>query len=185
MSELTIAMNEMKEAQKCAEEALVKGFIEWGGKKFYHRISTYYKNCDNCPVQDLCCYQLSKYCMEYETKFREKWGIGYSWKEAFMLLTQRPHMDVEIPISAIDSVEMSGMSITFDFNDGCWVCIDLAKDYKEVGAWQIQTNPEDEETYAEGGIWFNGEQIEDYDGCYDLPKEVKTALSFLGYHLDE
>ena len=44
---------------------------------------------------------------------------------------------------------------------------------------------DDEETYMEGGIWFDGKQIEDYDGCFELPEEVVAALNELGYSIDD
>ena len=177
-------MNELTEQQKIIEEAMKNGFIEKDGKKYYHRISCYYNNCDSCPVQLDCNYTLSKLCMEYEAQLKTKCGMLKSKSYAFLFLTERPHMKVEISESEIAKFEMSGRCMNFDFKNGYWVCIGLAKDKTEVGYWQIQSNPDDDDSYSEGGLWFNGEQIQDYDGCYELPKHVKTALSFLGYHID-
>ncbi len=177
-------MNELTEAQKYAEEAIKNGYIERNGKKYYHRISCFYITCDSCPVQQDCDYTLSKCCMEYEAQLKVKYWMLKAKSNAMLLLTERPHMKVDIPESEIEKLEMSGRCMNFDFKDGCWVCIGLAKDRTEVGYWEIQANPDNDETYCEGGLWFNGEQIQDYDGCYELPKHVKTALSFLGYHID-
>lgn len=177
-------MNELTELQKIVEEAMKNGYIEKDGKKYYHRISYYYLACDSCPVQQDCKYKLSKLCMEYEAQLKAKGGMRKSYSHVMLLLTERPHMKVEIAESEIAKFEMLGRCIEFYFKDGCWVCIGLAKDKTEVGYWEIQSNPKDDDSYSAGGLWFNGEQIQDYDGCYDLPKHVKTALSFLGYHID-
>ena len=176
-------MNELTEQQKIVEEAMKNGFIEKDGKKYYHRISCYYTTCDSCPVQQDCNYPLSKLCMEYEAQLIAKRGILKRKSNAMLFLTEHPHMKVDIAESEIVKFEMLGRCMNFDFKDGCWVCIGLAKDHTEVGYWEIQSNPDDNESYSEGGLWFNCEHIQDYDGCYDLPKHVKTALSFLGYHI--
>lgn len=178
-------MKELTERMKIVEEAMKNGFIEEDGKKYYHRISYYYLSCDSCPVQQDCDYTLSGVCMEYENQLKTKGGMRKSFTHVMLFLTERPHMKVEIAESEIAKFEILGRHIDFYFKDGCWVCIGLAKDKTEVGYWEIQSNPKDDDSYLEGGLWFNGEQIQDYDGCYDLPKHVKTALSFLGYHIDE
>ena len=35
-----------------------------------------------------------------------------------------------------------------------------------------------------GGLWFNGKELIDFDGAYDLPKAVVIALRGAGYVLD-
>lgn len=32
-----------------------------------------------------------------------------------------------------------------------------------------------------GGLWFEGKKLTDYDGCFDMPKNVITLLTTLGY----
>ena len=39
---------------------------------------------------------------------------------------------------------------------------------------------DDEEQYAEGGLWFQNTKITEYDGVFSLPKEVIAMLKFLG-----
>lgn len=70
----------------------------------------------------------------------------------------------------------------YKFDNGAWVKLDIDGEY---GSWEYQEDEDDEETYMEGGIWFDGKQIEDYDGCFELPEEVVAALNELGYSLDE
>ena len=69
----------------------------------------------------------------------------------------------------------------YKFDNGAWVKLDIDGEY---GSWEYQ-DEDDEETYMEGGIWFDGKQIEDYDGCFELPEEVVAALNELGYSLDD
>lgn len=75
-------------------------------------------------------------------------------------------------------------STEFKFDNGAWVSIYNGGD-TGYGSWEYQEDEDDEETYSEGGLWFDGKTIEDYDGCYELPEEVQIALKELGYTLDE
>jgi hypothetical protein len=38
-----------------------------------------------------------------------------------------------------------------------------------------------EEWYAEGGLWFDGKELTDYDGVFSLPKCVIDCLRTHGY----
>lgn len=38
--------------------------------------------------------------------------------------------------------------------------------------------------YGEGGLWFKGKYLVDYDGVFSLPKCVESKLIELGYSLD-
>jgi len=38
-----------------------------------------------------------------------------------------------------------------------------------------------ENWYAEGGLWFEGKKLVDYDGVFDLPICIKDKLAKLGY----
>ena len=66
----------------------------------------------------------------------------------------------------------------FNFDNGAWVKIHNADG--EYGSWEFQADEDDEETYSEGGLWFEGKELVDYDGCYELPEEVRMALTELG-----
>ena len=70
----------------------------------------------------------------------------------------------------------------YKFDNGAWVKLDIDGEY---GSWEYQEDEDDEETYMEGGIWFDGKQVEDYDGCFELPEEVKIALKDLVYTMDD
>ena len=71
-------------------------------------------------------------------------------------------------------------STEYKFDNGAWVCIHAG--YEDgTGSWEYQSDEDDEETYSEGGLWFEGKELVDYDGCYELLKEVAMAVKDLGY----
>lgn len=80
---------------------------------------------------------------------------------------------------------LTGSNTTvFNFDNGAWVTIyngGLTGD----GFWEFQADEDDEESYRSGGLWFDGNVIEDYDGCFELPVEVKCALADLGCTLND
>jgi len=72
----------------------------------------------------------------------------------------------------------------FKFDNGAWACVYAGYEDGE-GSWEYQSDEGDEETYSEGGLWFEDKTLIDYDGCYELPEEVQLALKELGYSLEE
>jgi hypothetical protein len=38
--------------------------------------------------------------------------------------------------------------------------------------------------YAEGGLWFNGKDLTDYDGVFALPKVIEKKLIEMGYNTE-
>ena len=71
--------------------------------------------------------------------------------------------------------------------------VDLKKKYAKVGAWIVQVHDqrpnyayfENTFTGVEGGLWFNGKTLIDYDGVFTLPRRVGIALQALGYDLGD
>lgn len=64
-----------------------------------------------------------------------------------------------------------------------WVKID-----PEEQLWEYQEDPDDEETYCSGCFLtddLDGNKVIDYDGCFELPRRVKQALSECGYDLSD
>lgn len=45
----------------------------------------------------------------------------------------------------------------------------------------FESNTNDEWEYVEGGLWFEGKELVDFDGCSILPTEVGNAINELGY----
>lgn len=41
-----------------------------------------------------------------------------------------------------------------------------------------------ENWYAEGGLWFEGKELIEYDGVFSLPTEIINKLEELGYNAD-
>lgn len=75
-------------------------------------------------------------------------------------------------------------STEFKFDNGAWACIYAGYEDGE-GSWEYQSDEDDEETYSEGGLWFEGKELVDYDGCYELPEEVILAIKELEYELTD
>jgi len=79
-------------------------------------------------------------------------------------------------------------SITeFKFDNGAWARIVIRTETGsfETGSFEYQEDVNDDgESYEEGGLWFNDKTLEDYDGVFELPEEIKVALKQLGYELD-
>lgn len=63
------------------------------------------------------------------------------------------------------------VSITLWENRGCFEIYDI--------------ETEGEEWYAEGGLWFNGKDLTDYDGVFALPKCIEDKLTEMGYNLED
>lgn len=66
----------------------------------------------------------------------------------------------------------------FYFDSGVWVGI-----RKSEGLWEYQEG-DDDETYMSGGYVVDGNSVIDYDGCFELPREVENALRELGYMIE-
>ena len=62
----------------------------------------------------------------------------------------------------------------------------------ESGNWLIEISPtteygyfENQKTGTSGGLWFEGNELVDYDGTADLPMDVWRALRGAGYVIGE
>lgn len=61
----------------------------------------------------------------------------------------------------------------------------------QVKQWEIQISPgtqygyfESDKTGNGGGLWFQHNSLIDYDGVFELPKAVITAIETLGFNAD-
>lgn len=62
----------------------------------------------------------------------------------------------------------------------------------DTGDFQIEITPDTAHGFFEhyelgdgwgGGLWFDGKRLTDYDGVFELPKEVTAALIAAGYDM--
>lgn len=58
----------------------------------------------------------------------------------------------------------------------------------EKGNWMVEISPTTQYGYFEnvktgsgGGLWFDGPELVDYDGVFELPKDVVDMLEGAGY----
>jgi len=74
----------------------------------------------------------------------------------------------------------------FNFDNGAWVKVDtFDEDVNENGADYEYMVDDDEETYISGCLEFDSNVLIGFDGCYELPQEVVTAVADLGYQIDD
>lgn len=66
----------------------------------------------------------------------------------------------------------------FYFDNDVWVGI-----RKLEGIWEYQES-DDDETYLSGGFVVDGNSVIDYDGCFEIPREVVMALRELSYIIE-
>ena len=62
------------------------------------------------------------------------------------------------------------------------VTISIKDERGSFEIYDIKTGGED--WYAEGGLWFKGKDLVDYDGVFALPKCIESKLTELEYNLD-
>jgi hypothetical protein len=90
---------------------------------------------------------------------------------------------MEIKFQATESLRMENsfgtireqdqiiLSVTIGINDdGDYGCFELFDDATGGDDW-----------YAEGGLWFDGKELTDYDGVFGLPLCIIEKLEELGY----
>lgn len=79
----------------------------------------------------------------------------------------------EVRISTVDG---NGMDLT-EPKQGVWV--ELWKNDSR-GICSAEVYSDDQEEYAEVGLWVEGGELVDYDGVFSLPREVATVLREAG-----
>lgn len=65
----------------------------------------------------------------------------------------------------------------------CWFRIVIQDESYGFFEWG-DTDTCGDEYYCEGGLWFNGDELTDFDGCFDLCPPIRKKLIQLGYRLD-
>jgi hypothetical protein len=61
----------------------------------------------------------------------------------------------------------------------------------QVGKWDIQIDSKAQYGYTQDdngdfdiGLWFENNSLVDYDGCYELPKQVIQGIETLRFNAD-
>jgi hypothetical protein len=93
----------------------------------------------------------------------------YEWSEQVYVIVENSYGIVDATLSPID----------------CTFCISI--DEEEERGWfeWYDNDTGGVEYHCEGGLWFDGKMLTDYDGVFDLCAEIKNKLVELGYNLDE
>ena len=62
---------------------------------------------------------------------------------------------------------------------------------QQVGDWLVEVDTEKQYGYFEsqehgdgGGLWFTNNELVDYDGVYEIPKQVVMALQAMNLNVD-
>lgn len=62
---------------------------------------------------------------------------------------------------------------------------------EQVGSWLVEVDTqaqygyfEHQETGTEGGLWFKNNELIDYDGVYEIPRQVVMALQSMNLNVD-
>jgi hypothetical protein len=62
---------------------------------------------------------------------------------------------------------------------------------EQVGDWLVEVDTvaqygyfENQEHGGEGGLWFTNNELVDYDGVYEIPKQVIMALQSMNLNVD-
>ena len=98
--------------------------------------------------------------------------MNYNRKETFKVNTP---VALETSYAVIDESENEEMEIT--------VGVDDEEQYGYFEMYDTKTGGE--RFYAEGGMWFDGKSLRDYDGVFELSQHVTTKLKEWGYDVSE
>ena len=93
-------------------------------------------------------------------------------------------MKKDIRFEATESLRMSNSfgTVRQEENIKLDVSINIKDERGSFEIYDIKTGGED--WYAEGGLWFKGKDLVDYDGVFALPKCIESKLTELEYNLD-
>ena len=80
------------------------------------------------------------------------------------------------PDSEVDIVHQSGMQLTAPTR-GVEVVLHTRENEKDPYCAEVISG----EHYAEIGLWFEGNELSDFDGAFFLPREIGEMLTEVGY----
>jgi hypothetical protein len=90
-------------------------------------------------------------------------------------------MKIEFEVTENLALENSFGIIKDEDNVVLHITINVDDDYGYFELYDIETGGDD--WYAEGGLWFEGNKLVDYDGVYSLLTSIIDKLKELGYDM--
>lgn len=98
--------------------------------------------------------------------------MNYNNKETFKVNTP---VALETSYAVIDKSDDEEMEITVGVDDEA-----------QYGYFEMyDTETQGDRFYAEGGLWFDGKTLTDYDGVFELSQHVTAKLKEWGYDVSE
>lgn len=90
---------------------------------------------------------------------------------------------MQVEFKAIESLSLENSFGTIKEQSGIelWVTIGIREEDGSGWFELFDTETGGEEWYAEGGLWFDGKELTDYDGVFALPVCIIEKLKELGY----
>lgn len=83
---------------------------------------------------------------------------------------------------AVNTVHQTGQAVT-DPRDGVNVKLHTAEGAETPHSAEVYSD--DAKEYADMGLEWEGRTLTGYDGAFDIPREIITALEFLGFKISD
>ena len=94
-------------------------------------------------------------------------------------------MEKTVKFKATESLSMGNSYGTVKKENNIKLDVEINITNGKLGSFEIyDIETGGESWYAEGGLWFNGKDLIDYDGVFALPKSIEKKLIEMGYNLD-
>jgi hypothetical protein len=95
-------------------------------------------------------------------------------------------MKIEVEFIATESLSLENSFGTIKEQNDIELQVTIGINSVDYGWFEIyDVQSGGEEWYAEGGIWFQGMTIVDYDGVFALPRCIIEKLREMGYDVSE
>jgi len=95
-------------------------------------------------------------------------------------------MEKQIEFIATESLALENSFTTIKEQENIELQVTIGINSDDYGWFEIyDTETGGDEWYAEGGIWFKGMTIVDYDGVFALPRCIIEKLKEMSYDVSE
>lgn len=86
--------------------------------------------------------------------------------------------------TAIEGLSLENSFGTLKAEDQVKLSVTVGINRPEYGWFEFYDEETDgDEWYCEGGLWFENNELTDYDGCFCLPNFILDKLEELGYNV--